>query len=148
MTRRRWLAQHPEDGGAPSTQAAQLFPVVMLVLVAVIAGGRVSNAHDATDQAARAASRIASLQRVPSVAQPAATTAAAAELVAQGLHCAQVTVDVDTAGLTTPLGQPGTVTATVHCRVSLSQLAFSGIPGDRTVSATFASPVDQYRERP
>ena len=34
---------------------------VLLVLVAVIAGGRVSNAHDAADQAARAAARIASV---------------------------------------------------------------------------------------
>lgn len=142
-----WLRAHPEDGGAPSTQAAMLFPVIMLVLVAVIAGGRVSNAHDAADQAARAASRIASIQRDPNAAQAASTGAATTELTAQGLHCATVTVNVDTAGLSAPLGQPSTVTATVSCQVSLSELAFPGIPGDRVLTATFTSPVDPDRER-
>jgi Flp pilus assembly protein TadG len=148
MSRWQWWADHPEDGGAPSTQAAQLFPVLMLVLVAVIAGGRVSNAHDAADQAARAAARIASIQRDPTVAQAASTTAATTELSAQGLRCGAVTVNVDTTGLTTPLGQPSTVTATVSCQVSLSELAFPGIPGDRTLTASFTSPVDPNRERP
>ncbi len=147
MNTSRWLRAHPEDGGAPSTQAAMLFPVIMLVLVAVVAGGRVSNAHDAADQAARAASRIASIQRDPNLAQSASTGAATAELAAQGLHCATVTVTVDTAGLSAPLGQPATVSATVSCQVALSQLAFPGIPGDKVLTATFTSPVDPNRER-
>jgi len=113
MNTSRWLRAHPEDGGAPSTQAAMLFPVIMLVLVAVVAGGRVSNAHDAADQAARAASRIASIQPDPNLAQSASTGAATAELAAQGLRCAAVTVTVDTAGLSAPLGQPATVAACV-----------------------------------
>ncbi len=141
------LHGHPEDGGAPSTQAAQLLPVVLLVLLAVIAGGRVSNAHDAADQAARAAARIASIQRDPAAAQASSTTAASDEFAAQGLHCSAVAVNVDTAGLSAPLGQPSTVTATVNCQVSLSELAFPGIPGDRTLTASFTSPVDPNRER-
>ncbi len=147
MNRLRILAARPEAGGAPSTQAAQLFPVIMLALLAVVAGGRVSNAHDATDQAARAASRIASIQRDPTTAHATATTAATTELTSQGLHCASVSVAVDTAGLTAPVGQPSTVTATVSCVASLSDIAFPGIPGDRTLTATFTSPVDPNRER-
>ena len=146
----RWsaLRTSPEHGGSPSTEAAQLLPVVLLVLVAVIAGGRVSNAHDAADQAARAAARIASIGRAPAVAQADATSAATAAFEAQNVRCLGVAVDVQTAGLTAALGQAGTVSATVSCTVALSELAFPGIPGDRTLTASFTSLVDPNRERP
>jgi Flp pilus assembly protein TadG len=116
MTGVRSLLTRPEQGSGPAVSAAILMPVFALVLLAVAAGGRVSNASDATDQAARAAARIASIQRDPNAAES--------------------------------LGQPSTVTATVSCQVMLAELAFPGIPGDRTVTATFTSPVDQNRERP
>lgn len=116
--------------------------------MAVAAGGRVSNAADATDQAARAAARIASVERNPNLAQAAATDAARAALKSGGLACAAVTVTVNTDGLSTPLGQPSTVTATVSCQVKLAELAFPGVPGDRAVTASFTSPVDPNRERP
>ena len=148
MTRLRQLLTGPERGSGPSVSAAILMPVFALVLLAVAAGGRVSNAADATDQAARAAARITSIQRDPNLAETAATDAARAALTSRGLSCGTVTVTVNTDGLTSPLGQPSTVSATVACKVRLSELAFPGIPGDRTVTATFTSPVDPNRERP
>jgi Flp pilus assembly protein TadG len=144
----RSLLTRPEQGSGPAVSAAILMPVFALVLLAVAAGGRVSNASDATDQAARAAARIASIQRDPNTAESAATDAARSALRSRGLSCGAVTVAVNTDGLRSPLGQPSTVTATVSCQVKLAELAFPGIPGDRTVTATFTSPVDQNRERP
>jgi Flp pilus assembly protein TadG len=140
----RSLLARPEQGSGPAVSAAILMPVFALVLLAVAAGGRVSNASDATDQAAR----IASIQRDPNTAESAATDAARSALRSRGLSCGAVTVAVNTDGLRSPLGQPSTVTATVSCQVKLAELAFPGIPGDRTVTATFTSPVDQNRERP
>lgn len=148
MTRLRSLLTHPEQGSGPAVSAAILMPVFALVLLAVAAGGRVSNASDATDQAARAAARIASIERDPNTAEAAATDAAQATLASRGLSCGAVTVAVNIDGLLSPLGQPSTVTATVSCDVKLSELAFPGLPGDRTVTATFTSPVDPNRERP
>ena len=142
------LREAPEHGGAPTTEAAQLLPVVLLVLVAIIAGGRVSNAHDAADQAARAAARIASVAREPVSARAAATSAATAAFEQQNVHCLGVNVDVRASGLTAALGTAGTVTTTVSCTVALSELAFPGIPGDRTLTASFTSLVDPNRERP
>lgn len=147
MMRLRPLLTDPERGSGPAVSAAILMPLFALVLLAVAAGGRVSNAADATDQAARAAARIASIQRDPNLAGPAATDAARTALSSEGLSCGSVTVSVDTDGLVAPLGQAATVTATVSCQVELSELAFPGIPGDRTVTATFTSPVDPNRER-
>jgi len=148
MTRLRSLLTHPEQGTGPAVSAAILMPAFALVLLAVAAGGRISNAADATDQAARAAARIASVERNPNLAQAAAADAARAALQSGGLACAAVTVTVNTDGLSTPLGQPSTVTATVSCQVTLAELSFPGVPGDRTVTATFTSPVDPNRERP
>ena len=142
------LLLDPERGSGPAVSAAILMPIFALVLMAVAAGGRVSNAADATDQAARAAARIASIQRDPNLAETAATTAAQTALASTGLSCGTVTVTVNTNGLRSPLGQPATVTATVACQVKLAELAFPGIPGDRTVTATFTSPIDPNRERP
>ncbi len=148
MTRLRFLLTHPEQGSGPAVSAAILMPVFALVLLAVAAAGRLSNASDATDQAARAAARIASIERDPNTAEAAATDAARATLASRGLSCGAVTVAVNLDGLLSPLGQPSTVTATVSCDVTLSELAFPGLPGDRTVTATFTSPVDPNRERP
>lgn len=147
MSRLHRLLTDPERGSGPAVSAAILMPVFALVLLAVAAGGRVSNASDATDQAARAAARIASIQRDPNLAETAATTAARTALESEGLSCGTVTVTVDTDGLRSPLGQPATVTAAVSCQVQLAELAFPGIPGDRTVTGTFTSPVDPNRER-
>lgn len=148
MTRPRSLLAHPEQGSGPAVSAAILMPIFALVLLAVAAGGRLSNASDATDQAARAAARIASIERDPNTAEAAATDAARTTLASRGLSCGAVTVAVNTDGLLSPLGQPSTVTATVSCQVKLAELAFPGLPGDRTVTATFTSPVDPNRERP
>jgi Flp pilus assembly protein TadG len=147
VMRGRQLLTDPERGSGPAVSAAILMPLFALVLLAVAAGGRVSNAADATNQAARAAARIASIQRDPNLAETAATNAARATLDSKGLSCGTMTVAVDTDGLLRPLGQPATVTATVSCQVKLAALAFPGIPGDRTVTATFTSPVDPNRER-
>jgi hypothetical protein len=46
------------------------------------------------------------------------------------------------------VGQPGQVTATVTCTVRLSDLtAVPGMPGSRTLTATFVSALDPYRAR-
>jgi Flp pilus assembly protein TadG len=147
VTRWQRLRAHPERGAAAAVETAIILPLVLLIMLAVAAAGRVSNARDATEQAARAASRIASSERSPATATVAATGAAAEELRRQGLSCMSIDVAVNGQGLSAPLGQDAAVTATVTCRVSLSELAFPGVPGDQTVTATFTSPVDPNRER-
>jgi hypothetical protein len=44
-------------------------------------------------------------------------------------------------------GQLGNVSATVICRVPLSDLVLPGTPGSRTLTATFTSPLDPFRGR-
>ena len=42
---------------------------------------------------------------------------------------------------------PPRVTATVTCQVPLSDLLLPGMPGSRTLTATFTSPLDPFRGR-
>lgn len=135
------------EHGSASVEAAVLTPVVLLVLVLVVAGGRVVTAHAALDTAATNAARAASIARTAPAAQQRATTTAEAALAERGLHCTRRHVSVDSSGFDGPLGQPGTVSVRASCTVALADLALPGTPGSIPLDAEAASPLDPYRER-
>ena len=143
-------ARRPGAGPGAGTQAALelvvLAPVLLFILGLVVAAGRTSIAQGAVDAAARDAARQASISLTPGAAQAAALSSARAALSRDGLDCNPV-VTVDTAQFGVPVGQPATVTATVLCQVPLSDLVVPGLPGSRTLSFTFTSPLDPFRER-
>ncbi|MDN5749494.1 MAG: hypothetical protein L0H64_13425 [Pseudonocardia sp.] len=118
-----------------------------LLIGFVIAAGRLVAAESACDQAARAAARIASIERDAAQAQVRGQLAAEAALASQGLTLVQVEVRIDTSQFGTPLGEPGVVRADVACQVRWSDLALPGAPGTHDLHASFASPLDEFRER-
>jgi Flp pilus assembly protein TadG len=134
------------EAGNAALELVVLAPVLLFVLGLVIAAGRTSMAQGALAAAARDAARQASISLTPQAAQAAALSSASAELSQDGLDCdPQVTVNTSEFGW--PVGQPATVTAHVTCTVRLSDLLVPGLPGSRTLTATFKSPLDPYRER-
>jgi Flp pilus assembly protein TadG len=121
--------------------------VLILFLAMAIGAGRMMIAQGAVQAAARDAARQASLAQTPAQAQAAATSSAIAALSADGLDCAPV-VSVDTSGFSVPVGDPAQVSVQVTCNVRLSGLtAVPGMPGSRTLTASFVSPLDPYRAR-
>jgi Flp pilus assembly protein TadG len=124
-----------------------LAPAVLLLIGLAVAGGRVVLGDAAVDQAAAAAAREASLARDPATAVARAEAAVAVSLDRQDLHCHSTSVDVDVADFARPVGQPGSVTATVTCYVPLGDLFVPGLPGSRRLEATATSPLDRYRAR-
>ncbi|MDN5750612.1 MAG: pilus assembly protein [Pseudonocardia sp.] len=136
-----------ERGGSASVEAAVLAVVFGLLIAFAIAGGRLVAAEAATDHAARSASRLASLQRDAATATAVARDGAALSLAEQGLQCVALDVAVDTSGFARPSGTAASVNATVRCAVSWADLGLPGAPGTRTVESTFASPLDQWREK-
>ena len=129
-------------------EAAVLAVAFGLLLTLAIAGGRLVTAEAAADHAARSAARVASLQRDPAGAAPAAVAAARASLDEQGLRCADLEVSVDHDGLAAPVGGFASVTATVRCVVDWSDLGLPAGAGGHDVDATAVSPIDRWRERP
>ncbi|GAA4869945.1 TadE/TadG family type IV pilus assembly protein [Saccharopolyspora cebuensis] len=135
------------DEGSASVELAVLTPVVLAVLALMVAAGRIVTAHAALDTATAAAARATSLARTAPAAHTTASTVATQTVHDQGLHCQHTQLAVDTSGLTTPVGQTGTVSVDLTCTVALADLALPGMPGTVDLHSAFASPVDPYRGR-
>ena len=131
-----------ERGVAPVIELLILAPVFMMLVYLVILSGRMLNARSAVDGAARDAVRAASLARSATGAELAASRAAAGDLAGgQRVRCASFAVATDTSRF----APGGLVTVTVTCRVPLADLALLGIPGAKTLSASYPAPIDTYR---
>lgn len=135
------------DRGSVTLELAILGPALLVLLSLVIAAGRIAVSGGAIEAAARDAARQASIARDPATARDLARAAATDTLTRQGLDCAPLTVRLDTAGFTAPVGAGAQVSAQVTCVVTLADLAVPGLPGTKTLRAEFASPLDSYRER-
>ncbi|WP_454857604.1 TadE/TadG family type IV pilus assembly protein [Promicromonospora soli] len=137
-----------QENGSVAIETTIVVPVLGLVILLILFGGRVMVAQQSIQTAAAAAARAASLARVPSLAHDDARTAAGVSLANQQVRCAATDVVVDTAGLTAPVGTTSAVSATVTCHVDLTDLGVPFFPGTRAVSASMTSGVDVHRERP
>jgi Flp pilus assembly protein TadG len=130
------------DEGLMAVELAILVPLVIVMLLVVVAFGRVTQGRAMVDQAAAAAARTASLAATPSQATADAIREALATLAGAGLSCQGASVSVDTSAFR-PGGQ---VTARVVCTVDLSQMAMAGVPGALTLTASATSPLEDYRD--
>jgi Flp pilus assembly protein TadG len=143
----RWARRLQGDEGSAAIEAAIILPSLIMFLCMALAGGRLVTSGAKIDAAAEDAAREASIHRTAAAAQGAARSAAAESLADQGITCASTSVNVNTGGLSVPVGQVGTVTVTVTCTVNLSDLLLPGVPGAKTLTSTATSVVDQYRQR-
>jgi Flp pilus assembly protein TadG len=136
MIRRR----HRETGGA-SLELVLLTPVFLVLLLLVVAGGRLALARERVDAAARDAARSGTIARTAEQARADAINAATARLEDEGVTCRSLDVVVDTQ----EFAPGGSVTATVTCTVDLGDLTLLGMPGSRTVTSTAVETVDRFR---
>jgi hypothetical protein len=126
--------------------AIVLVGILCPLVAVVIFMGRYGLADNTVQSAAASAARDASLSGSASDAVAHAKTAAEVAL-SGNVNCQSLDVVIGGDGLHTALGQTGTVTATITCRVNTADLVFPLIPGSVTITETAASPVDPYRER-
>lgn len=148
MNASRPRSRGARDGGSVTLEVAILAPALLALLGLLVIAGRVSVARSAVEYSAIAAARDASLARTAEGARSRAGEAAARELAAQSARCTDVGTAVDTAGFSVPVGQPAFVEVTVTCTVNLADLALPGLPGAKTITASFVSALDAYRARP
>ena len=141
------IRRNGHDRGSAAIEAAILAPPLLALIGVAIMGGRIQVAGGAIEAAAHDAARAASISRTAGEAYANAHAAAQSTLSQDGLHCANLVVAVNTGGFDIPVGQPATVSASVTCRVDLSDLVADGLPGSRTLTSTFVSTLDTFRER-
>ena len=141
---RRWPRQ---DDGSAALETVILAPPMLAIIAMAIIGMRIEVAGGAIEGAAHAAARAASIAGNPQAAQSAAFATANASLQQQGLKCAQLQVMVNTAEFARPPGQQANVYVDITCVVALADVAAPGMPGSKSMNATFVSPIDVYRSR-
>ncbi len=134
------------DRGNAALEIVILGPVLLFLFGLLIAAGRTSIAQGSVAAAARDAARQASISRDPAAARAAALASAQQALSQDSIDCTPV-VTVDTGGFAVAVGRPARVTARVTCQVPLADLLVPGMPGSRTLRASFTSPLDPFRAR-
>ncbi|WFE36844.1 TadE/TadG family type IV pilus assembly protein [Micromonospora sp. WMMD975] len=151
----------PRDRGSVSIEVAVLAPAFIGLMVLAGVVGRTAVADEAVESAAHDAARAASLARTAADGRKAAQQAARDQLNWSGLRCTappRLDLTGSVAGKATSFnrayrsaaGVPATVTVTVTCTVSFEDMrapGLPGVPGGKTVSARFTSPLDTYRSR-
>ena len=120
--RRRAIEAAGSERGTMSIEVVVLVPVLLLITMVAVAGGRIVSAQGMVEAASRDAARAASMER----SVGAASTAANRSLS-----------QADTAN--------ASCSAAVSCRVKLSDLGLVFLPGATVVRAESSAPVDQWR---
>ncbi|MCY0931649.1 pilus assembly protein [Streptomyces sp. H27-H1] len=144
---RRRMSEVGGDRGSYALETAVLAPVMISLLLLMVAFGRVTDAEGAVDAAARAAARAASLERDAGEAQSQGRAAASRSLEGEGITCQASSVSVDTSGYALDTGVAANVTATIACTANLSDIGLPGLPGSKTLTASWTSPIDTHRGR-
>jgi Flp pilus assembly protein TadG len=138
---RRFRAAGGPDRGSAALELALITPMLVLVIMFIVFLGRLTQSRAVIDDAAHQAARAASIALTPAAATAQARLAAATALAGRGLTCQAFTVQVSLNGF-----RPGgTVTATVTCTTSFTDLTLLRVPGTATLSASFTSVIDTYR---
>jgi Flp pilus assembly protein TadG len=128
------------ERGSAAIELTLVTPALLVLLLFVVFVGRLVQARASVDTAARDAARAASIAPGPDSAATAGQSAASADLDTGSTTCRHLTVDVDTADFR--LG--GIVSATVTCTVDLGDLGLLSVPATKSITSTFAEPVDTY----
>ena len=139
-TRRREALRRDESGSV-AAELVLLTPLLILLLLFVVALGRLSGARLEVDGAAAQAARAASIARDPATAVAMATQTATAALGSDHVTCAQLTVSTNTA----QFAPGGSVAVTVTCTVALSDLTGLRLPASESVTSRAVAVIDMFR---
>jgi Flp pilus assembly protein TadG len=137
----RRRAPRGDRGAFAALELVILLPFVIIMILVVVAFGRVERGRELVDQAATAAARAGSLSTNAITAQQAAQSAAEQTLRDGGMSCSSVHAQLDTSEFY-PGGQ---VTANVSCVTKFGDLAMSALPGSLTLTARSTSILEQHR---
>lgn len=132
------------ERGSVTTEVVLVTPILLLLLGFVVFAGRVGGVQQQVLAAVDEGARAASLRGDVEVARATARERVADNLADAGVLCAQLGVEVDTAAF----HPGGRVAVTATCAVELGDVAFPGLPGARSYTATSVEVIDRFRGAP
>lgn len=133
--------------GAAAVEVSLLIPLLVVLLLAMAGGWRISHARAQVVEAAAAGARAATIPTSAGQATQLARQAIEADLATVGVHCHGLTIDVDTTAFASPPGHQGDVAVELSCQVNLADVVVPGMPGSMTITASATEPIDTFRER-
>ena len=138
MTRLPIRGRGDSEQGSISLELAILAPIIVLLLMCVVAAGRVQNSRADIEGVAQSAARELSIARDPAgaVSRIRATAAQMANVGSPG--CQTFTF--------TPTITATTVSVTIACVADLQDASMLPLPGHMTLTATASQPIDIFRE--
>lgn len=134
MTRRRWR----DDRGSVAVELVIIAPLFGLLLLGIVAVGRVQNARADVEAAARMAARDLSIARDPHARLAAAEELVASTLDAGSPSCRTMRFTADVTDTR--------VDVTVSCVAELQAAALLPVPGSITVAGEATEVRDLHRE--
>lgn len=136
MSMRRWR----DDRGSVAVELVIIAPLFGLLLLAVVAVGRVQNAHADVDAAARMAARDLSISREPQARVGVIDQTIGAMLDVGSPSCRTMAFDA-------VIGD-AQIDVTVTCDAELQDAGLLPLPGTMTITGTATELRDIYRESP
>ena len=130
------------ERGSAAAEVVILTPLLVAFALVILLGGRLANAAQYLDDAARTAveSAVAASTAAQARAQAAAT--AGYELARDGLACRPYSIAVNVGDFRAG----GSVSVRIRCVVELATLGLPGLPGSVSLSAQTSAPIELYRE--
>ncbi len=129
------------DEGSIVVELAVLMPALFVLALVVLVFGRTTETRQLVTEASRAGAQAAAVLPTASSAEAGAADMAVVSIFGRDHTCAGAQVTTDTSHFYAG----GSVSVTVTCVVSLSDLSVPGVPGSETIRATATAPIDPYR---
>lgn len=127
--------RHRTERGGATVELTLATPLLLMLLLLAVAGGRLVNARMEVDDVAYDAARAASIERNASAA------VVAANQVVGDSDCQSPQVEVDTAAFYAG----GRVSVSVTCAADLSGLSLLRLPGTKSLHARSTATIDTFR---
>ena len=140
MSLRQRLRDRDSERGSVSVELVLLAPIIGVLLVVVVAVGRVENARADIEGAARSAARDLSIARDPLAAIGRVRDATASMVRVGEPGCRQFTFNATI--------DRTNVAVDISCVADLDQDNILPLPGSMTLSASATEVLDAYREGP
>jgi Flp pilus assembly protein TadG len=129
------------DRGSLALELVILTPILVMLMMFLVALGRMVEAQGQVDGAARDAARAASIAQSYGLAEQNAQQAANTDLT--GSAACTTTPSVQFGG-GTDLTPGGVVNIVIRCNINLSYLSLLGISSTKTIVGHASAPIDTY----
>ena len=136
------LATGRSEVGSAAAEIVILTPLLVVLALVLVIGGRLSYALQDVDDAARTSVESAVIASTASTARAQAAAAANYEISHDGLRCTPYTMTVDV----TDFAPGGFVSVELRCGVGLVTLGIPGLPGSVTLSGDASAGIEPSRE--